>query len=222
MKSGSHARDEILARIRTNLSGAEVPPLPPIGGAPGAPTGIASPAERLDRFITSLEAVSGRVHRVRSVDRAARTVSAILDEAGARELALSDGPMTQQIAGRLGAAVATFDGSTDRARCLHTPAGLCDAQWGIAETGTLVLESDAERHRLVSLLCPLHIAVLRASSIVGSLGDALSKIARERPEAMSRAVTFITGPSRTADIELTLVVGVHGPRQLHVVLLEEG
>ncbi|MBL8695265.1 MAG: lactate utilization protein [Planctomycetes bacterium] len=222
MKDAPHARDEILARIRKNLAGAKVPPLPSAAGVPGSPKSITTPSERLDLFVRSLEAVSGRVHRVRSVERAVRAVSSILEETGAHELALSDGALTQQIARKLSSAVATFDGSADRTRCLRAPAGISDAQWGIAETGTLVLESDAERHRLVSLLCPLHIALLRASTIVGSLGDALAKVARERPEAMSRAVTFITGPSRTADIELTLVVGVHGPQQLHVVLLEEG
>ncbi len=96
--------------------------------------------------------------------------------------------------------------------------GLTTAQAAIAETGTLVLESDSENHRLVSLVPPVHIAIVNAKDICLTIGDAL-KLVRSREVAdMSRTITFITGPSRTADIELTLTVGVHGPRELYVIV----
>ena len=88
---------------------------------------------------------------------------------------------------------------------------------GIAETGTLVLESARERSRLLSLVPPIHVAVLSTRCICESLGDALARVR----QGASHAITFITGPSRTSDIELTLVVGVHGPQTVHVLLLEE-
>src|SRR5439155_26952553 len=98
--------------------------------------------------------------------------------------------------------------------------GITTAQAAIAETGTLVLEAETERHRLVSLLPPVHIAIVYSRDIVLTIGDALSQLRGNERKQMSRAITFITGPSRTADIELTLTVGVHGPKQLHVIVID--
>jgi L-lactate dehydrogenase complex protein LldG len=97
--------------------------------------------------------------------------------------------------------------------------GLTTAQAAIAETGTLVLDSDRERHRLVSLVPPVHIAILDAKNIRATLGEAITQL--QRDSHISPAITFITGPSRTADIELTLTIGVHGPKELYVIINED-
>ena len=94
--------------------------------------------------------------------------------------------------------------------------GITYAQAGIAETGTLVLDSSVERNRLVSLVPPVHIAILDASRIYTTLAQTLEVL--QRRGELSPAITFITGPSRTADIELTLTIGVHGPQELHVIV----
>ena len=94
--------------------------------------------------------------------------------------------------------------------------GITTAQAAIAETGTLVLDSSRERNRLVSLVPPVHIAIVDASSIFQTLAEALAFIHQDGN--ISPAVTFITGPSRTADIELTLAIGVHGPQELYVIV----
>jgi L-lactate utilization protein LutC len=94
--------------------------------------------------------------------------------------------------------------------------GITYAQAGIAETGTLVLDSSVERNRLVSLVPPVHIAILDAALIYSTLGETLAML-QSRSE-LSPTITFITGPSRTADIELTLTIGVHGPQELHVIV----
>jgi L-lactate utilization protein LutB len=96
--------------------------------------------------------------------------------------------------------------------------GITRAQAGIAETGTLVLDSSVERNRLVSLVPPVHIAILDASRLYASLAETLAGL-QSRGE-LSPAITFITGPSRTADIELTLAIGVHGPQELYVIINE--
>jgi L-lactate dehydrogenase complex protein LldG len=98
--------------------------------------------------------------------------------------------------------------------------GISTAQAAIAETGTLVLDSTCERHRLVSLVPPVHIAIINASSICETLSDALALL--QKNKEISPAVTFITGPSRTADIELTLTIGVHGPQELFVIVNATG
>ena len=96
--------------------------------------------------------------------------------------------------------------------------GISSAQAAIAETGTLVLDSAFERHRLVSLVPPVHIAIVSASKICETLSEVLALLHNDRE--ISPAVTFITGPSRTADIELTLAIGVHGPQELYIIIDE--
>jgi L-lactate utilization protein LutC len=96
--------------------------------------------------------------------------------------------------------------------------GITYAQAGIAETGTLVLDSAVEQNRLISLVPPVHIAMLDVSRIYQTLGETLAML--QSGDELSPAITFITGPSRTADIELTLTVGVHGPQELYVIVIE--
>jgi L-lactate utilization protein LutC len=101
-------------------------------------------------------------------------------------------------------------------------AGITAADYAIAETGTIVLSSDEPNALLVSLLPPIHIAVLRSSQVLATLDQAILKIAEERIGRVNpaRSVSFITGPSRTSDVELVLSIGVHGPKELHVLILD--
>jgi len=91
---------------------------------------------------------------------------------------------------------------------------------GIAETGTLMLPSAPERPTTLNLLADTAIVVLRASAMVGAYEEAWDKL-RAEIGPMPRNVMFVTGPSRSADIEQTLELGAHGPRRLHVVLVED-
>jgi L-lactate dehydrogenase complex protein LldG len=102
-------------------------------------------------------------------------------------------------------------------------AGLALAAAGIAETGTLMLVSGPERPVTVNFLPETALVVLFAGTIVGAYEDAW-KMLRARAGGgpfMPRAVTLITGPSRTADIEQTLVLGAHGPRRLHILVIDD-
>ena len=92
-----------------------------------------------------------------------------------------------------------------------------EAVAGVAETGTLLVRSGAESPNVLHLLPEAHIAILDSATIVGSYEDALEILGQEK--IWPRAATFITGPSRTADIEKTPQIGVHGPRQLHIILI---
>lgn len=93
---------------------------------------------------------------------------------------------------------------------------------GIAETGTLMLTSGPMAPVTLNFLPDTHIVVLKASQIVGPYEDAWDRLrARDGQGAMPRTVNFITGPSRTADIEQTIQLGAHGPRRLHIVLIED-
>jgi L-lactate dehydrogenase complex protein LldG len=96
--------------------------------------------------------------------------------------------------------------------------GVSAVDYALADTGTLVLLARTGQARSISLLPPVHIAVVKAEQLLSSLDDLFPLLSLESD--LASAITFITGPSRTADIELTLVVGVHGPQELHVVLLQ--
>ena len=94
---------------------------------------------------------------------------------------------------------------------------------GIAETGTLLLVSGPQAPTTLNFLPETHIAVLRASRMVGPYEDGWDRLREIYGRgSLPRAVNFITGPSRTADIEQTIQLGAHGPRRLHIVLIEDG
>ena len=113
-------------------------------------------------------------------------------------------------------------GVTVEARPAHGDdlVGITGAFCAIAETGTLMMLSGEHTPGATSLLPETHIAVLPASRIVRGMEDAWALLREERGAGfMPRAVNFISGPSRTADIEQTLVLGAHGPYRVHIVLV---
>jgi L-lactate dehydrogenase complex protein LldG len=184
------ARESILGSIRTHLAASPAPDDHPV--TPANPV-ILSNSDPINRFKESLEAVSG--HCIVTTD-VTDVLKQILTDLNAQRIAYSDNP-------------------PDKHDIFGFDVGVSTAQAAIAETGTLVLDSACERHRLVSLVPPVHIAIINASSIVETLSDALTLLQKKE---ISPAITFITGPSRTADIELTLAIGVHGPQELYVIV----
>lgn len=95
--------------------------------------------------------------------------------------------------------------------------GISQMDWAMANTGTLVQRADAVDKRLVSTLPPLHIAIVSTSALVPDLPSLLNRIDPRN----SAYLSFITGPSRTADIERVLTIGVHGPERLIVVVVDD-
>ena len=187
------------------------------------PSSSPAQASMVATFRESLEAVGGRCFIVRGEVEAAiilKKIFAELPASHSRRVALSDASILERLTRDLGPQVEEVTTTPESNDLFNFDVGITTAQLAIAETGTLVLESESERHRLVSLVPPVHIAILDARSLVQSLGEALSYLQREGISGLSRAVTFITGPSRTADIELTLTVGVHGPKELHVIVID--
>jgi L-lactate dehydrogenase complex protein LldG len=102
---------------------------------------------------------------------------------------------------------------------IHT--GFTLGDWGIAETATLVLDSTSEDVRIATMLSETHVAVLPGSRIKADAAELeveLGEIMKSAP----RYLAFISGASRTADIERVLTIGVHGPQELHLLILDEG
>jgi L-lactate utilization protein LutC len=156
---------------------------------------------------------------VRTIDDAAGAVQEIVDARKARRVAVSDSALIKGILARLKTEAEFLDAPT-QSELFDCDMGITTAQWAIAETGTLVLESARERHRLASLVPPVHVAIVEAGRIQRTMSEVLELI-KNSAVGLSRTVTFITGPSRTSDIELTLAIGVHGPGELHVIVIDE-
>jgi L-lactate dehydrogenase complex protein LldG len=210
-------RDALARRLAAALHGHEEPRRE----APAQPRGTAPPSSaeaRAARFSEALSAAAGEPMRgslyaiLPALGEALRTagVSALLVPEGdgpARELAdalLPMGPF------RL----------ASPAELLHVRspavAGVQSAEFAVAESGTVVQTGRGGRSLLPGLVTDVHVAIVPPEVLVDRMEDALAALAADPP----RAIAFVTGPSRTGDIEQTLTLGAHGPRALIAVLPE--
>ncbi len=174
--------------------------------------------DELKRASEEVEAVAGRVHRVPDLDAAARAFSGLIDAGRIDRLAVSRDPMARAVSARVVGRHEVIDPEGQRDRIAEADMGLTGARLGIAEHGTLMLLPEEDHGRLAALLPPHHVAILGVSDLVGTLAEALETL---EIEAQPATVTFVSGPSRTADIEQTLVSGIHGPAHLDILLVEE-
>jgi L-lactate dehydrogenase complex protein LldG len=125
--------------------------------------------------------------------------------------------------GVTGSGITTEDERAYREHCFSADAGVTGVDFALAESGSLVLTSRTEGSQLSSLAPPIHIAFYLRSQVVGSLEEVLGGLplpGSEAGDADGRSVVFVTGTSRTADIEQILIRGVHGPREVHAILVD--
>jgi L-lactate dehydrogenase complex protein LldG len=181
------------------------------------------------RLTQELEAVGGVVHRADSSDEARVHITKLLRGLQARHIVRTRAPILEELdldralfeAGieSVVCDLKVASGETIRDAAFSAHAGITGVDYGVAETGTLALLTRPAEGRAVSLVPPVHIGVLRVRDIVFELGELFERaVARDR--GLPSALTFVTGPSSTADIELVHTVGVHGPRELHLVLVD--
>jgi len=215
--ASADARSSIFASIRENLAASmhfdarrHEPLNPPEPSSALSGDSIVV----LDAFRESLELVGAKCDIVESEYEAAVRLVAIVKDLSATKIAISDSELVRRIV-KVAGIEAIEDAS--REELFSSEIGITSAQSAIAETGTLVLESGAERHGLVSLVPPVHVCVLPARSIRGSMAEILELADTDA----HRTITFITGASRTSDIELTLAIGVHGPGKLYVIVIKD-
>jgi L-lactate dehydrogenase complex protein LldG len=187
----------------------------------------------LDRFQREFERVGGVLHRVAAVHDVPALVGRLAREREARSVvtwhpaALGFDPAPGLAAEAL-AVHPMPDANPDatqrrslRETIAVTPLGLTGVDLALAETGTLILCSGPGRPRSTSLLPATHVAVFDRTALVESLAQVSVFLEAWHAEDASGAViNFITGPSRTADIELTLTRGVHGPKEVHAIFVE--
>jgi L-lactate dehydrogenase complex protein LldG len=175
-------------------------------------------AQQVDLFVRNVEKEFGSVTRVADMDA---VPAAVADYLAAQNLpsslVMAPHPALRAIPWTTRPLLDIREGKAEATDAVSIQHGFA----GIAETGTLMLPSAPERPVTLNLLADTEILVLRASDIVGAYEDVWDKL-RSEIGAMPRNVMLITGPSRSADIEQTLELGAHGPRRLHVVLVENG
>jgi L-lactate dehydrogenase complex protein LldG len=219
--SAGTAKTAFLARLRAAIGPGAPPPARPLatvaGPPPVEPVWASPDAPLADRWVAAFEALGGHVHRtgpdgVRAAVHAAVAGRGpvLVDHRFARRIDVEspdEGPWLHWPGCGTGAAATAL-------------VGVVEATAGIAVTGTIVVDSD-RAGRLVSLLPRVGVFVLREADIVPLTGDLLRRQAERWPDGPPTNVVLVTGPSRSGDIEMRLVVGVHGPGEVHAVLVAD-
>lgn len=215
-------REQFLSRVSSALRSAQ---LPEVSGPTHAPNIVFD--DLVGRFVTEAEAVACEVTCAASASEVFATIKAVFERTGSSTFLCWDdvGDVAPgwvswaQKEGyqRIDATVRTDPAHRriDNARVGSAAIGITGADWGIAASGSVVLNHGPGRARSASLLVEHHVVLLPTARVVASLHEAMSRVGWE---STSNTVV-ITGPSRTGDIESILTVGVHGPRHVHVVLV---
>jgi L-lactate dehydrogenase complex protein LldG len=181
-----------------------------------------TPATDLRSLVGAFDAQSARigalVHHARPADAPLRAAQ-ILMEAGCRSVALADAVDGEGFRRALEGAALRIVAPRELWPTRRADGGISRAELGVAETGSVLLHSTADDRR-VELCVDVHLILLEAGALVARLDEtfALLRVIATRPPAYA---SLVSGPSRSADIERQITIGVHGPRALHVLLLED-
>jgi len=213
------AREQILGSIRAALNRRPDTPAPPVPstGRVGPRAARATEAE-IEMLLAEIGKLNGVTRRLRNRNDLQAALADLVKAEAVKKATLWATPELQawDVAGRLNALgvelVSPQAGMRAVAEC---DLGVTGVDAALPETGTLLLRSSPEKPRVVSLLPRVHLAILRPGALRADLHQAFAEVKGDG------YVVLVTGPSRTADIELTLTLGVHGPKSLHAWLLDE-
>lgn len=221
-------REAFLERVRKavaegNRAGA-VPPMPTRGGVGYQGSG----PDPVVRFCQELAAAGGKGYVAADPDAVVHTIQSILQSLNAHRVLLTRGGLIDRLdletrLKQIGLEVKTVDETSPNPReeFFAADVGITVVHRLIAETGTVVLASKPMEPRSASLLPPVHICLAAREQLLPDLFDLFDLFAPAASPTQSlppSCLTLITGPSKTGDIELKLVTGVHGPGEVHVIL----
>ncbi len=184
----------------------------------------------VERFGSEVNAVGGQTFVVPDIQATRRQLSELLADANAKSAVCWQHPLLDRIelAELLSATeislldhalLSKMPEDERRENLLRCDVGITSCDFAIAETGTLMMCSQPGHERVASLLPPTHIAIVEQRQIVPDLIDAIGLLHQRGAESLPSNVTFITGPSKTGDIELQLTTGVHGPGKWLVIVI---
>ena len=220
------ARDAILNKVRASLKvpAGDKERRKAVGdrmrkAAPGLipARGQLPPKQRVDLFCAVAEELFATVQRLRKHDSVPRAVAAYLREKNLpASIRMGDDPRLADMPWEKQRTLEVKHGPSDG----YDEAGVSHAFGGIAETGTVVMVSGADNPTTINFLPEHHIIVVDAHAIEGDLEAAIAGIRKQFGKGkMPRTVNLISGPSRSGDIEQKLVLGAHGPRALHLLVV---
>ena len=188
----------------------------------------------IDKFEAELQKVGGNAHRAGSLKELDEILRSILQQHQVQSVVCTRNPIlkTLGLSDKLsawGLKSAVWSGIEDspnsfKEKVFSADVGVSGVEFVLAESGSLVLTSQTEGAQLASLAPPTHIALYRRSQAHASLEEVLEGLpvpTDPNQPVSGRSVVFITGPSRTADIEQILIRGVHGPKHVHAILVED-
>jgi L-lactate dehydrogenase complex protein LldG len=200
------ARDRMLVNIRQAL-GADVVGTSPQAIARAPVSSSAQSPGRASEFAGALAALGGRVVEAANRAEARAKIEELL---AGRTYIASAAPIVRACG---------FTSEFSREACAAREFGITSADFALADTGSLVFLSQSGESRLISLLPPRHIAVIERDKILADLDELFARV--PYPAALSSSMVIVTGPSRTADIEMRLVRGVHGPGDVTVIIVNQ-
>jgi L-lactate dehydrogenase complex protein LldG len=203
-----------------------------VGNRPGEGAGIpdrdrigyqGGGADPVACFREEFTKAGGFFHLVPDPDSAARKAVEIIQQKSAKRVLVGSCPMLHRLSlpSQLNEAaieLISVDGST-RDQLFTADLAISGVDYLVAETGTVVMHSRPDQPRSLSLLPPVHIAVAEPAQIVPDLFDLFARPPDGKPFSLPSCISLITGPSKTGDIELRLVTGVHGPGEIHLILI---
>ncbi len=199
----SPAKENILKKIRRALSN----PAPlPFAASEGSNSLYQPAADELEViFAQAFTQLQGRFAFCLNTTDLTQQISSLIKDRGWTKIYTRD------------AAWQAYSNTDDLAGC---DASITGCEYLVARTGSIVLSAAQEGGRTVSVYAPVHICIARTSQLVYDVKEALQQVKEKYTDQLPSLITFATGPSRTADIEKTLVTGVHGPKEVYLFLLE--
>ena len=212
-----NARDRILARLQTHWIASDA-------GEPDLAVHLDKQwgdDERLDKFQQMIESVHGEVIRVKR-DAWAPALGQVCRDNGFERMLVGTGAIADQAADAIDGDVRRYDapiGDWKGALFSEVDAAFTSTRGGIAETGSLVMWPTPEEPRLMSLVPPVHIALLDGKMIGNTFTEVLTQ--QGWADALPTNALLVSGPSKSADIAQVLAYGVHGPKRLIVLLIDD-
>ncbi len=176
-------------------------------------------AHRVALLEAQVAALSGTTQRVKSLDQVPEAIADYLRQQNLPpKLKRAPHPLLRALPFERTPLLEIAEGRAEGSDLTSLTPVFC----AVAETGTLVLQSSPQTPTTLAFLPDNHIAVVKASQVVASYEDAFDLTREAQGEGrMPRSFNFVTGPSRTADIEQQIQLGAHGPRRLHIILVED-
>ena len=207
---GSNARDTILKKIKQALKQSVPVPFPATQPLPPYPALQQEPALEFAERFTSLQ---GRFSYCSSEEELVTQLNALAEKRKWKKIFCREAALREM----LNASGFPFNYHPTLADC---DAAITGCEYLVARTGSILLSSSGESGRTVSVYAPIHICIAYTHQVVEDISDGLEKVLLQNPTYPS-LLTLATGPSRTADIEKTLVVGVHGPKEVFCFLIDQ-